>query len=135
MRELRPGEAYLILGAREQHRAIVSAEDYPELSRWRWTFKVSSWAHGSKVYGRRCIWVDGKKKTILLHDVILRDRMGVVRPSDVHTADHINRDSLDNVRGNLRWACKSEQNKNRTMRQKSKVNVAEVLASYSEAAE
>lgn len=108
MREPRPGERVIILGARQQHQTIVSEEDFAFLVQWRWTFKVSSWKYGRKVYARRCIRVDGQKRTLMMHDVIL-ERAGKPRPSDLHTANHRNRDSLDNTRGNLEWATHSEQ--------------------------
>ena len=112
MREPRPGERVIILCARQQHQTIVSEEDFAFLVQWRWTLKVSSWKYGRKVYARRCIRLDGAKKTIMLHDVILTELMGEPRPSEHHTADHINGDSLDNTRKNLRWADKSEQSAN-----------------------
>lgn len=137
MKQPKEGEAVIILGAREQHQAIVSAEDYAALARWRWTFKVSAWKFGNGIYARRCVWRDGKKKTILMHDVILTELMGIPRPSELHTADHRNGDTLDNTRGNLRWATKSEQGKNRrkcSSEKRPAVDVAAVLASYEDRA-
>jgi len=110
----------IIVGAREQYVARVSPEDYTYLVRWRWTFKIS---RGGNVYARRCTWVgsrrDGtrRKVTILMHDVVMA-RKGVERPSPDHTADHGNRDTLDNRRDNLEWADKSQQAKNQRHRRR-----------------
>lgn len=108
----------IIVGARHQYVARVDPEDYLYLIRWRWTFKIS---RGGKVYARRSTWIgsrkDGtaRKVTILMHDVIMQ-RKGIERPSPEHTADHRNRDSLDNRRSNLQWADRRQQRANQSRR-------------------
>jgi hypothetical protein len=116
MRKPKSGERVIILGAREQHETIVSEEDFEFLTQWRWSFKISSWKYGHNAYARRHRRINGVRYTILLHDVILIERMGLPRPSELHTADHKNRDSLDNTRGNLEWATKKEQVANQKRR-------------------
>lgn len=101
----------IMVGAREQYTAKVSHEDYEFVVEYKWNFKRS---RGGNIYVRRG---GGRyngvlRPTILLHNVIL-DRMGMPRPSEEHTGDHANRDTLDNRRDNLRWMDRSGQNKNR----------------------
>lgn len=112
------------LGRNGQHEAIVDEEDYPLLTKWRWSFKVSAWKYGRKVYARRCIRVGGVKRTIMMHDVILEEHMKRRRPSELHTGHHKNGNSLDNTRGNLGWGSKSTQSK----AQKPRISAAERAA-------
>lgn len=100
------------LGARGLYDAIVDASDYAALTRWRWNWKRS---RGGGIYARRG---GGRKAggelkpTILMHVFVLETLRGEPRPSPNHTPDHINRNSLDNRRDNLRWATPSEQAQN-----------------------
>ena len=50
-------------------------------------------------------------ENVYLHHIIM-SRMGIPKPGDGYSIDHINRDKLDNRRENLRWASQSEQNSN-----------------------
>ena len=116
------------LGRNGQHEAIVSEEDYAFLTQWRWSFKVSSWQYGRKIYARRHQRIDGVRHTVLMHILILRERLKRRQPTDLHTGDHFNRDSLNNTRSNLRWASKRTQVKN----QKPRITAAEKAAYQSE---
>lgn len=97
---------------RSEYFAIVDAEDYAFLTQWMWTFKRSAWAFNALIYARRHQRIEGVRTTILMHTLILTERMKLMRPSDEHTPDHINRDSLNNRQSNLRWATKAEQKAN-----------------------
>jgi len=104
----------IYLGERNQYETLVSDEDYDFLIQWKWNFKKSDRKFGQLIYARRGGGreFDGElRPTILMHNVIM-ERQGIIRPSELHTVDHINVNSLDNQRHNLRWATKSEQNKN-----------------------
>lgn len=78
-------------------RAKVDSCDHARLSLFKWyLFK-----NGNFLYGRRVWYVDGKQKSVYLHQEVLGgNREGFV-------IDHVNRDTLDNRRCNLRWASKS----------------------------
>jgi hypothetical protein len=106
----------IYLGNRNQYQTEVSDEDYAYLIQWKWNYKISRCRNGRKVYARRGGGRDKKtgctRPTILMHNVILA-RMGLPKPSDVHTAEHADRDSLNNRRVNLGWASPSEQSRNR----------------------
>ena len=74
--------------------AIVSRQDYAELSRHKWT---ASRAHGRKFVAMRTAVVRGRRRTVYMHRQILGLDHG-----DPREADHRNHDTLDNRRRNLR---------------------------------
>lgn len=86
--------------------AVVDAIDYSYLVRWRW---IKHYSRGrTKVYLKRTMHegtrIDRVQKTLFLHQAIMQ-RSGLVRPSPFHVLpDHINGNSLDCRRDNLRWA-------------------------------
>ena len=92
--------------------ALVSPEDYDYLIQWRWGWVWDRTK--TKRYARRTPrGAGGKSQTIWMHKVVL-NRSGKVQPSEAHTiGDHQNGESLDNQRGNLDWATKSMNRKNR----------------------
>lgn len=108
----------IYLGSKNQYQTIVSDEDYDFLMQWKWNFKRSSCKYGRLIYARRGGGRtgdgEGMRPTILMHNEIMI-RRGLLRPSELHTVDHEDRDSLNNQRYNLKWATQSQQNKNRTL--------------------
>lgn len=106
--------ATIIVGARTQYVVKVDWEDYDFLMQWKWTYAVSHPRHGGLVYARRSVRDGSRNVTILMHRVIITERMGVPRPSQKHFTDHENGDSLDNRRRNdrglpqLRWLTAKE---------------------------
>lgn len=83
--------------------AIVDNCDYDYLMQWKWHYQGNN-------YAVRTCRVNSKR-TILMHRVIL-ERMGF---KDFAHADHINKDSLNNCRCNLRPAtvCQSMYNRSK----------------------
>lgn len=74
--------------------ALVDDEDYEELSRYKW--------HASKSgYALRNVRENGKLRDIFMHLTILK-------PPPGFEGDHIDRDSLNNTRANLRPATRSQ---------------------------
>jgi hypothetical protein len=92
----------ITVGARTQYVVKVSPEDYDFLMQWKWTYAVSHPRHGGLVYARRSIRIGFSNVTILMHRVIIVERMGLERPSEKHFVDHDNGDALDNRRVNNR---------------------------------
>jgi len=79
--------------------ALVDDEMFDYLNQWKWC------AHnnGGGFYALRNVRVDGKHRQILMHRLVASAPDGL----DV---DHINHNTLDNRRGNLR-VCTTSQNK------------------------
>jgi len=111
--------ATVIVGCRTQYVVKVSWEDYDFILQWPWTFAVSHPRHGGLVYARRSVREGDRNVTVLMHRVIITERMGLVRPSEKHFVDHENGDALDNRRENdrgrqqLRWLTNKENAANR----------------------
>lgn len=79
--------------------ALVDYEDYEHLKKYKWYF-----ANG---YARRNIrMANGKRKIILMHRIIMNTPKGM-------ETDHINGDTLDNRKCNLRICTKSKNQMNK----------------------
>jgi hypothetical protein len=106
--------ATIIVGCRTQYVCKVSWEDLDFLMQWPWTYAVSHPRHGGLVYARRSVFDCGRNVTLLMHRIIITERMGLPRPSEFHFTDHENGDSLDNRRENdrglqqLQWLTAKE---------------------------
>lgn len=84
---------------------IVDDEDYSDVSKHKWLYHKSSGG-----YALRTVCEKGNSKnrqTVILHRVIMRAKTG-------EQVDHINNDSLDNRRCNLRITTSSGNSKNRS---------------------
>lgn len=80
--------------------AIVDDDDYQELSKHKWYFD-------GRRYAKRDTWVNGKKgKSLFMHRVVAET------PPNLFT-DHINMNTLDNRKNNLRICTKSQNMHNR----------------------
>lgn len=77
--------------------AIVDDEDFEELNKFKW-YAVKK---GRTYYAERATYVDKKKSTIRLHQIILK-------PKPEYETDHKDRDGLHNWRDNLRYATRSQ---------------------------
>lgn len=90
--------------------ALVSPEDYAWATQWRWKW---NWDRTmTKRYAIRCTWIDGRRATVYLHKEICGRKSAP--PSELHhIGDHQNGESLDCQRGNMEWATKSMNRRNR----------------------
>lgn len=81
--------------------ALVDDEDYEYLSQWKW---FSNWVAPARAYyaGRTEYLPDGSRRRVVMHRLIMNAPHGMM-------VDHINHDTLDNRRKNLRL-CTTTQN-------------------------
>jgi len=88
--------------------ALVDDEGFEELSKFKWYVR--------KFNGRYCAArssgkIDGKYSALLMHREILG-----LKPGDGLVGDHINHNTLDNRRNNLRVCTQTQNLRNRTSR-------------------
>lgn len=101
-----PSIAYLPL-TRGQY-SCVELDDLPRLKSFRWNAVPRNEAG---FYAKANMYVEGELKGVFMHRFLLGLGFG-----DKRTADHANRDGLDNRRrGNLREATRSQQQANKTI--------------------
>jgi len=84
--------------------ALVDDNDYEWLSKYHWCAKYDDCTKG--YYAIRGEYIEGKHTTIMMHREIMGCRKG-------EFIDHINRNSLDNQRKNLRFVSRSLNQANR----------------------
>lgn len=86
-----------------KHKAIVDDDWYDYLNKWNWSVHI----YPTVIYAERDIRVNGKKNKLRMHNVVY----GQV--SEGYEVDHENGNGLDNRKGNLRKATRSQNNANR----------------------
>lgn len=82
---------------------IVDDADYDFLMQWKWCFCIS---RGERGYAFRSDWRSGNPKSILMHRIIMN-------PADNLLVDHIDMNTLNNQRSNLRICTRSQNLMNR----------------------
>lgn len=84
---------------------IISSCDYPRVSKYKWWIKNSNW----KQYLRSYNYINKKQIQLLLHRFIMN-------PKPNEEVDHINGDTFDNRRENLRICTTAENVRNASKR-------------------
>lgn len=107
---LYPELGYVEIGLTHGRYAKVSWIDYPELSKHKWSLHRS--------LQKRVVRHEGRSTFYMHHDVI--QLMGLKLEYPQNETDHINQDTLDNRRENLRLVTHSENMKN-TVRHKERL--------------
>lgn len=85
--------------------AKVDDVDYTFLSQWKWYCNNTGYAGREEYLGNY------KRRTVLMHRLILGAKPG-------QEVDHINGDTLDNTRGNLRFVTRTQNLQNRYWKMK-----------------
>lgn len=84
--------------------ALVDDEDYDNLSRYKWHAHFYKLKNKVLVYARRSSW---KNKPIYMH----REILGISNEKKL-LCDHVDQNTLNNVRSNLRVATKAQNQRN-----------------------
>lgn len=107
---------HMFAGANADIECLVDEEDYLFFTHWMWLPKTSPCG---KIYFKRSVStydILGKRDsalTIYLHIEICRRYLGEPPTKRHKIVDHLNGNSLDNRRCNLRWATSKQNNRNR----------------------
>jgi DNA polymerase-1 len=109
-RRLRYGYAFCRIPLTQGKYAIVDPDDYRRLSKYKW-YVVGR--PGSQYAVRSHTTKNAKRSAIYMH-------REVIKAPDDFFADHINRNSLDNRKANLRPATRAQNVQNRTKFRKGK---------------
>jgi len=88
--------------------ALVDDEDYDYLMQWKWHAIRAK----ATFYAVRSVYIKGKRCRIRMHRVILKTPVGLL-------TDHRDHNGLNNTRGNLRVATKSQNAMNSVCRSNS----------------
>jgi hypothetical protein len=98
-----PSEEYRLIPLTQGQFSIVDAVDFDWLSQWKW---CARWSKGAQSFYAIRKGLQGE--TVLMHRVIL----GLDKGNAMH-GDHINHNTLDNRRSNLRAVNRSQNMCNR----------------------
>lgn len=86
--------------------ALVSDEDFEKVSKFKWGCQTAG-RFKDIFYAYRKDYSGEKERTVYMHRFLLD-----LQPGDGWDADHINGNGLDNQRGNLRKATRSQNARN-----------------------
>lgn len=93
--------------------ALVDDEDYEYLMQWKWQAFYQQNTHSFIARRMTSKRKEGERKSIIMHRIIMNAQKGQI-------IDHINHDTLDNRKENLRFCTHSENMQNRTIQSNNK---------------
>jgi hypothetical protein len=102
-----------VLSLSQGQVTIVDGTDYEWLSQWKWYARFNECTR-SYYAVRNSATLNGKRDTVYLH----RELLGL-KAFERLRGDHVNRNTLDNRRSNLRRATAAENSRNRCTRKTS----------------
>lgn len=103
-------------GTLAQFECVVDYDDYLYFSQWLWVPKIDRKPNTTLIYFRRAVstYAGGERTgaySVYLHIEILKRKAGYIEGK---ICDHIDRNTLNNRRDNLRWATHAQNNFNRS---------------------
>jgi hypothetical protein len=91
-------------------KSVFASKEHKDLiSQYKWRLEKSY----NTFYASSYINIDGRESTIKMHQVICNNLFGKI--PEGYTVDHIDRNGLNNLNENLRYATNSEQQHNKSM--------------------
>jgi hypothetical protein len=102
-RKIKYGLAFRKIKLTQEKYAMVSQEDFEEINKHKWS-AVNN--HNETYYAIRGIYINRRKKRIIMHREIMKPKAGFV-------VDHKDGDGLNNTRENLRIVTAAENAYNR----------------------
>ena len=91
-------------------KTVIDKEDYIKVKNYSWHYVANGYvSHG--------LQIDGKKKELYLHNMVM-DRLVFPGKGSKESIDHINRNGLDNRKENLRLITQSAQNINQKQKER-----------------
>lgn len=91
-------------------KTIIDKEDFIKVKDYSWHYIANSYiSHG--------LQIDGKKKELYLHSMVM-GRIAFPGKGSKESIDHINRNGLDNRKENLRLVTQSAQNINQKQKER-----------------
>jgi hypothetical protein len=107
LRPIRIEADYAFVALSRGYVAIIDYEDIDKVQGWNWSAAVH---RSGRVYALRGITVPGKPRAVFMHRIIAGD------PDRSLDVDHINGNTLDNRRQNLRPATRAQNSWNSRLR-------------------
>lgn len=91
-------------------KTVIDKEDYIKVKNYSWHYVANGYvSHG--------LQIDGKKKELYLHNMVM-DRLVFPGKGSKESIDHISRNGLDNRKENLRLITQSAQNINQKQKER-----------------
>jgi hypothetical protein len=95
------------------YKVLIDDEDFEKVSRYKWHVKRSYLKRTGNYYFTTRPYINGKRGSIALHHYIFGD------PPEGLYLDHINRNTLDNRKGNFRFTTPQQNKYNQKCRKDS----------------